>query len=429
MKPPRHRYKLTKTNLEEVEQLLPRLKYSVAPSKVIRWLENFEEDEVKQAQDMLAFIEYIDGPEMQFRFNDLFQDIVNEVPSTSKIIVYPFGDADKSGEHMRYYLNKTESFTKRKKANEDLLVITKNLERESNPPGTVLVLLDDFVGSGDSFHKAYINEVAAWVDQYKDTRVYLLSLIIMKRAAKYLSILYPNLKIKATERGKCFGKVSTPFRFECAAADVKKTVFKYTKGLKGKDNDKESDIPFGYKNTQALIAFSHGTPNNTIPLIWMNYRSWYPLYPRESVVRMRQARDLKREIAYYMGIDKRLGIDRQFVKQERFKFIDEAGLNRTFEPKKFHGMLTVMKLKMEMKLENPVICQVLGITMHEFGEVIASGVENGYLDKQGNVTELGAKYFKALMQAVKKEQRKKPKIDLENIKKINYVPRTFGGRE
>jgi len=45
--------------------------------------------------------------------------------------------------------------------------------------------------------------------------------------------------------------------------------------------------PLGFDNSQALIVFSHNTPNNTLPIIWASERNeaepgyiWYPVWER-----------------------------------------------------------------------------------------------------------------------------------------------------
>ena len=55
----KHTFSYNKNSLRQVENLLPRLKHSVLPSKIIRWLENFDEDEVGLAIDLLSVYEYI----------------------------------------------------------------------------------------------------------------------------------------------------------------------------------------------------------------------------------------------------------------------------------------------------------------------------------------------------------------------------------
>ncbi len=55
----KHDFTLDKKTLRKVEHLLPRLKHSVLPTKIIRWLENFDKDEVDLAIDLLSVYEYI----------------------------------------------------------------------------------------------------------------------------------------------------------------------------------------------------------------------------------------------------------------------------------------------------------------------------------------------------------------------------------
>ena len=52
--------------------------------------------------------------------------------------------------------------------------------------------------------------------------------------------------------------------------------------------------PFGYFGTGMLVSFSHGAPNNTLPIFWSNRANWRPLLDRigGSISRSPDASDL-----------------------------------------------------------------------------------------------------------------------------------------
>jgi len=47
---------LNKKNLQKIEWLLPRLKYSVLPLKIIEWLENFDNKDRDNALDFITTV-------------------------------------------------------------------------------------------------------------------------------------------------------------------------------------------------------------------------------------------------------------------------------------------------------------------------------------------------------------------------------------
>src|SRR5690606_35318656 len=83
---------------------------------------------------------------------------------------------------------------------------------------------------------------------------------------------------------------------------------KYGKNIPA--NEKKSNyLPhLGYTDSERLISFFYGTPNNTLPIIY-GHHHWTPLYPRNAGVRMEDAKKLKKEIAYSIGICNRLNIN------------------------------------------------------------------------------------------------------------------------
>jgi len=59
-----HSFEYTDQALLSIDYLLPKLKFSVMPSKIVRWLENFKKDDLKYAYDFLQVFEYINFPEL-----------------------------------------------------------------------------------------------------------------------------------------------------------------------------------------------------------------------------------------------------------------------------------------------------------------------------------------------------------------------------
>ena len=104
-----HQLKLDKNTITRVGNLLPRLKHAVEPIKLINWLENFEEDEVDLAIDLLSVYEYIPFNEFMFRLNDLLEQLLKNIPVDEKVIIFPYGKVGKSSTLVTYPLKKTKA--------------------------------------------------------------------------------------------------------------------------------------------------------------------------------------------------------------------------------------------------------------------------------------------------------------------------------
>ena len=76
-------FKFNKKNIRQVELLLPKLKYSVLPTEIINWLENFENDDIPHALDILKVFEYIPFNEFMSRINSLLKEVYKKIPIRS----------------------------------------------------------------------------------------------------------------------------------------------------------------------------------------------------------------------------------------------------------------------------------------------------------------------------------------------------------
>ena len=132
-----------------------------------------------------------------------------------------------------------------------------------------IVFIDDFCGTGKTF-KDYIKTVEEIVQGKK---IYYLVIHIMQKAIENIKeygesrnlsihVLYQTCTLKAFERNFQLSEQRDEFKnlsIEC--------------GVSTKD-------VFGFKNTEALVAFYNDTPNNTLGIFWKNTEKNNALFPR-----------------------------------------------------------------------------------------------------------------------------------------------------
>lgn len=90
-----------------------------------------------------------------------------------------------------------------------------------------------------------------------------------------------------------------------------------------KKSKSEKDNVLGFGNSQSLISFSYGTPNNTLPIIWANKDGWIPLIPRFSIDRISNSKNLRKSISHELSILREFGSDQ--LKETFFSFSVERG--------------------------------------------------------------------------------------------------------
>ena len=291
-----HNFELTKQSLKKIDFLLPRLKNSVSPSKIISWLENFEEKDIDNAIDLLHVFEYVTFDEILYRFNDLLDKILKNVPSNEKIIILPYGKVGKSGSLITYPLKHTKSYKKRSK---DIL-LTHDFTSIDNPSiYNHIIFIDDFIGSGDTFHKEYkvIADIETWISSNKINNTYILSSIIMNNGLNAILSKYPNIQIFAEVRNKIFDPLHSPLRILKKVSTIKSMAYRYGSTI-NVFGFPPYNAPYGYDESESLISFFHCTPNNTLPIIWGKNKNWTPLFPRNPDIRMSNARLFKKDIAF-----------------------------------------------------------------------------------------------------------------------------------
>lgn len=154
----------------------------------------------------------------------------------------------------------------------------------------VVVFVDDFIGNGTQAAR-YLSEIIEcdkWLTKYK---LYYLALVgfscgveqIKRRVPEFFRV---DVVEKLSDVDRAFDSASPIFKTNHERARAKAMALKL--GIRVLPNIPEYDPrerhALGWENSQALIAFEHNTPNNTLPIIWGTgiYRGkpWKPLLAR-----------------------------------------------------------------------------------------------------------------------------------------------------
>lgn len=414
----RHNLMPDRRIIANIDYTFPKLKYSVNFRKIIRWLENFESQDVNAAIDFLFFLEYIDNSELTYRLDDLLQMIFELIPNDYNIYIFPgVATYPKSTEIISYVLKDTPSYKTRKQKHH--CIITRDLERDLvKDVDSAIIFFDDFVGSGGSFKDGYDVKTGykQWLDSNQNVKIrFLLSAVCMKKGREYINEKYPEIQIFSEFRSNIFDTNESPFKIKGNIEEMKELANNYG------SNYCKNHNPLGFDESGALIAFSHTTPNNTIPIIWAD-NNWFPIFPRFAKTKMEQSKETKKEVAFYIGIMNRLGLD--LYTSENIKVGNKRKIQ--YNNQKDHSLLCVMKLKQD-GFEKPSICQILGITATEYQEIILYGNERDLLNKLGDLSNEGINFYRELMKKTK--SRRFIKNDKKKFEKkyLNYVPKSFKG--
>ncbi|SDH66798.1 phosphoribosyltransferase-like protein [Chitinophaga filiformis] len=439
---------IDQTKIDLIDTIVKRLKHVVGHLQIRNWLEQFDYSEWDLALKVLNGLEYFDENDLFQLFDTGLKDIHKKIndferaweislktaPGDSKIKqvekrnarnlrrkghnevqILPLGNNGKSGSHMLYYILHAPFF---KKSNFQILdnkekIIVNNFDNFLH-----LILVDDFLGSGDSAYKYINNEIYPILDELgvHKVRIYLLCSFFMEGAKKNITknAYYNTIQIIGTPRIPAFSPTGSPFGYRPSMVKVREFCYKYGKGLyKVTDYDAKSpittDYPLGYKNTQSLIVFAHTVPNNTLPIFWSIAKGWNPLFPRVIFARLKDKVNLNKESRIWISMANKLG---------RFSFFKK----NTYSDKNIKLICYIRLLK--MGTVGTVISQKIGISLFEMEEIIEDGISRKILKNHRTLTNKGQAMYDLVM-------RKRPRISSgSTVMKddIVYIPKVFRGR-
>ena len=289
--------------------LSTRLKNQVSQLDILKWLGNFEKHETELAIDIIKNLTIYTSFEIEEILNQTFNSFIKKIEKNEILIIHPIGKFGKSGTMITYFFQKT-NFYKLHKNKIILLPVIENIEIKQGITYN-LILIDDFVGTGQSVEDFFVEKINPITENFNS--IFFVGIAGMKdgirKINKYFSrVLIPNSNIFE----KVFSSESSYFGYR-KHINYRLLAYKYgsvlTSPIKLKNGNDKFIHALGYNNAQALVSFSYGSPNNTLPIIWSNKDNWIPLLPRFSKDKISQAREFRKNISFELSILKEFGSD------------------------------------------------------------------------------------------------------------------------
>lgn len=395
-----------------------RLQHSTTFVDVYNWLGNFEEAEIGLALDILEKFEYFSVARIVQIFNEGLHSLFKR-HAQKHVILLGTGEFGKSGSAMPYFLKQTPVFGDRRYKRKLHLAATfdhlLNIVKTNglNNEEFFLILVDDFVGSGGSTveflegtpkTKGLDEKLSA--NQLAPQRA-LLSIIAFKDGVKHIKSKYPALTVHGERREKIFSPHGSVFGYRPKMLPIREFCYKY--GLQLGPNDHA----LGFENSQALVAFSHTTPNNTVPIIWSSNQGWRPLYPRFGKDKIDQTKRFRSESHYWLSIAQNLNIG--FFSLPNIIPYNEINIQ----------LMTIIRLK-AIKRATPLICQYMSITLNEYELIIDEGRVRGLFTKAGELSKYGRQIYEEVRKKVT-IRRAGQKHAFVSLAETVYLPSTFKG--
>lgn len=313
-----------KTRQELVEELEATTKKLIATTwrtcgltwaEIKRWLEQFDmnaaiqDDEQIHALYLLTHFLYFDQDALRVLLKSVFRDLYrtpilhtirrdNADTLDQAFLEQRFsqtleqtrflgvGNPSESGVHLLYYFRQENALKKTLFINthEIFRSVRDNTNQVSIkirvPSIRRYVFIDDVCGSGTQARDYLRDEVEA------------LKALDPSVKASYFVLFATPAGLTAVRGLNCFDEVEAVFEldesFKCLeptarifnppAAEYDRAKVRATCHRHG--TSLWSTHPLGYKDGQMLLGFSHNTPDNTLPIFWMQDDQWFPVFKR-----------------------------------------------------------------------------------------------------------------------------------------------------
>lgn len=395
---------------ELIDSICFRFRHAVTEYDIFRWLRNFKDEDWDIALSLLSKVCYYSSDDIDERIEHYLQKIIADA-GRRPVVIVPSGSVGKSGNVMAYHVKKV--LEKLRLPDNELK--QTNINGLSNiPKRAILILLDDFSGSGESIQKFYTKHCKEIAEQKRCT-VGALTVAYMKAAEKYLR--KNGIKIYGDSYQPAFLRRQSFFKNDQEMVTIRDFCFKQGEMLLPRWKT-EHLKPLGYKNSQSMVCFEHTTPNNTLPILWYEQvipnsdRKWNAIFPRFANSRIDRGRRLRSNANFWLSAMVHLHLPNMDWAKEH--------INDSLR------LICVIALKYKRK-SNLHIANMLGITSEDVETVVREGVSKGLLEEDGKLTIVGREIYE--------EIRKKDKIlEKENVKTMQrvasntvYIPKSFRG--
>lgn len=378
--------------------------------KIDNWLSQFNDENRELEYDLLKHFQMYRGKSLDKKIKALYDKFLNEIAwgNINNIFFTLNNIYGRYGNSSQYYFNF------RKVTGKDVYDINEeNIDDIIAINNNHIVFIDDYSGSGESF----INIIDYWINkkpEFRNFEIVFLVVNISKLGLTNINLYKENNKlsisiisIDVSEKAFKPGNI-----FKADACFNKRVEY-----LKQCERLSLKSSPFGYEETEALIAFDTCVPNNNLATFREKSDKYKPLIYRE-----------RPKIS-------------DFEKRQKNKYIENTErylYKNTKYNNDFKTILFIIYCHIKGKsLDMLNTCELFGMTSSQFSKQIDYCLENGYLEQgenQYNIREkkfllLIDKKYRSIKRAVKLMINKEIVLqESEYYEIIKYTPIDFEKR-
>lgn len=408
---------LSKEIKKRIEDIVSvRFYNQITPYDVIRWLFNFDDEDVELAVQLLEHVIFLRDDDVKGR---LYEQI-SKLPKDNTKHIVPLGKPGKSGAAISYWIH---GLMKRNELREMAFhssiedFISYRNSQEWKTQKDIVVYVDDFIGSGGSVVTALsLEEKIVRPEVLSDAssgRLYVIAAIVMDNGYSKISQDISGAVILGDLHCKGFDPHKKVFGSYFKTKAVREMCYKYGKLL-------FKDFPLGFENTQSLVLMQHSSPNNTVPVLWSDKqyqgRNWIPLVPRNNLLKIKRAYTDRNSVYRWLSCLKKIFVGGS-------EYVDFSLL---FTKSNFN--LVFILICLIRRKSEAFIYNTMGISLVEMDRLWQEGIDKKIWDSKHKPTSLALNEYKEAIKRYKllrDEGMQEFRIwdEKDNI----YIPETFRG--
>ena len=374
---------LSKEIEKRIEDIVSvRFYNQITPYDVIRWLFNFEDEDVELAVQLLEHVIFLRDDDVKGR---LYDQIV-KLPRDRKKHIVPLGKPGKSGSAVSYWIHGLMKRNDLQSMNfhssvESFISYRNSAKWETQKD--IVVYVDDFIGSGGSVVTALsLEEKIVRPEVLSDAssgRLYVIAAIVMDNGYSKISQDISGAIILGDLHCKGFDPHKKVFGSYFKTKAVREMCYKYGKQL-------FKDFPLGFENTQSLVLMQHSSPNNTVPVLWSNKqyqgRNWIPLVPRNNLLKIERAYTDRTSVCRWLSCLKKIFVGGS-------EYVDFSLLFTTSNFNLVFILICLIRRKSEAFIYN-----TMGISLVEMDCLWQEGIDKKIWDSKHKPTSLALNEYK-----------------------------------
>jgi len=237
-------------------------------ARVVRWLEQFPDEDLPLAIETIRAIKYVNGLNIRTLTKQLFQMVTAELSSRGyrRAAFVAVGNVGSGSGTVARVLRDLVRATTYK------MLSMLEVSQLSDGAVDAVIFIDDFSGTGHTLE--------GWWENVEP-------IVRPINAAVFVGLLVLN--DRARERIEAFADVMAVEELDSTADVFEPACTKFTNAEKAtllahcRNTRCGSKFEKGFGQCGLLLAFKHGCPNNSLPILWYRGNGWRPLFNRRAI--------------------------------------------------------------------------------------------------------------------------------------------------